>query len=250
MPEREKIVLTLYYYEGLTLAEIGQVLGVTESRVCQIHTKAVLHLRARLSAGDRDACLIRSPLPTPCHSLPLRMTFAMGEARAQSACSSLSCSSRCSPRRRCPPRADDATSTLDYRPPVDAPIIDHFRPPPAKWAAGNRGIDYGTVPGTPVHAAEQGLVEFAGQVGGTLHVVVRHPDGLRTSYSFLASIAVVEGQQVSRGSIVGTADTSLHFGVRSGDTYIDPELVLAARRSACTSSRPRARPRRSVGWER
>ncbi len=56
MPEREKIVLTLYYYEGLTLAEIGLVLGVTESRVCQIHTKAVLHLRARLSAGDRDAC--------------------------------------------------------------------------------------------------------------------------------------------------------------------------------------------------
>jgi RNA polymerase sigma factor for flagellar operon FliA len=55
MPEREKIVLTLYYYEGLTLAEIGLVLGVTESRVCQIHTKAVLHLRARLSAGDRDA---------------------------------------------------------------------------------------------------------------------------------------------------------------------------------------------------
>ena len=53
MPEREKIVLTLYYYEGLTLAEIGLVLGVTESRVCQIHTKAVLHLRARLSAGDR-----------------------------------------------------------------------------------------------------------------------------------------------------------------------------------------------------
>ena len=51
MGEREKTVLTLYYYEGLTLAEIGQVLGVTESRVCQIHTKAVLQLRARL--GDR-----------------------------------------------------------------------------------------------------------------------------------------------------------------------------------------------------
>jgi len=42
-------VLTLYYYEGLTLAEIGQVLGVTESRVCQIHTKAILQLRARLA---------------------------------------------------------------------------------------------------------------------------------------------------------------------------------------------------------
>ena len=54
MPEREKIVLTLYYYEGLTLAEIGQVLGVTESRVCQIHTKAVLQLRSRIPATERE----------------------------------------------------------------------------------------------------------------------------------------------------------------------------------------------------
>jgi RNA polymerase sigma factor for flagellar operon FliA len=52
MTEREKIVLTLYYYEGLTLAEIGQVLGVTESRVCQIHTKSVLRLRSRLTANE------------------------------------------------------------------------------------------------------------------------------------------------------------------------------------------------------
>jgi RNA polymerase sigma factor FliA len=49
LPEREKIVVTLYYYEGLTLAEIGQVLGVTESRICQMHTKAVLQLRAKLA---------------------------------------------------------------------------------------------------------------------------------------------------------------------------------------------------------
>ena len=48
MPDRERLVLTLYYYEGLTLAEIGGVLGVTESRVCQIHTKAILQLRSRL----------------------------------------------------------------------------------------------------------------------------------------------------------------------------------------------------------
>jgi RNA polymerase sigma factor for flagellar operon FliA len=49
LPDREKMVVTLYYYEGLTLAEIGQVLGVTESRVSQIHTKSVLQLRAKLS---------------------------------------------------------------------------------------------------------------------------------------------------------------------------------------------------------
>jgi RNA polymerase sigma factor for flagellar operon FliA len=57
LPEREKIVVTLYYYEGLTLAEIGQVLGVTESRVCQIHTKAVLQLRSRISAAVREVVL-------------------------------------------------------------------------------------------------------------------------------------------------------------------------------------------------
>ena len=53
LPEREKIVVTLYYYEGLTLAEIGQVLGVTESRISQMHTKAVLQLRGKL-ADQRD----------------------------------------------------------------------------------------------------------------------------------------------------------------------------------------------------
>ena len=51
--DREKIVLSLYYYENLTLAQIGQVLGVTESRVCQIHTKAVMQLRCRLMMADR-----------------------------------------------------------------------------------------------------------------------------------------------------------------------------------------------------
>ncbi len=46
--ERDRVVVTLYYFENLTLAEIGEVLGVTESRVCQLHTRAVLRLRAKL----------------------------------------------------------------------------------------------------------------------------------------------------------------------------------------------------------
>jgi RNA polymerase sigma factor for flagellar operon FliA len=49
LSEREKIVVTLYYYEGMTLAEIGRVLGVTESRICQMHSKAVLQLRTKLA---------------------------------------------------------------------------------------------------------------------------------------------------------------------------------------------------------
>ena len=46
-------MVTLYYYEELTLREIGEVLGVTESRVSQLHTKAILRLKARLSATRR-----------------------------------------------------------------------------------------------------------------------------------------------------------------------------------------------------
>lgn len=54
LPERERMVIALYYYEGLTLKEIGQVMEVTESRISQIHTKAITRLRGRLSR-IRDA---------------------------------------------------------------------------------------------------------------------------------------------------------------------------------------------------
>ncbi len=54
LQEREKVVLALYYYENLTLNQIGQVLGITESRVCQIHTKAVLQLRSKLGQSQRE----------------------------------------------------------------------------------------------------------------------------------------------------------------------------------------------------
>ncbi len=49
LPERERLVIALYYYENLTLREIGEVLGVTESRVSQLHTKAVIGLRSRFT---------------------------------------------------------------------------------------------------------------------------------------------------------------------------------------------------------
>jgi len=50
LPQAERTVISLYYYEGLTLKEIGKVLGVTESRACQIHGKAVVRLRAHVQA--------------------------------------------------------------------------------------------------------------------------------------------------------------------------------------------------------
>lgn len=110
-----------------------------------------------------------------------------------------------------------------YRPPVPAPVIDPFRLPPNPFAAGNRGVDYGTSPGESVHSSSAGVVTFAGPVGGSLHVVVLHSDGVRTSYSFLGSTAVRRGQEVGQGDVIGTTGMEpLHFGARRGDDYVDP----------------------------
>jgi RNA polymerase sigma factor for flagellar operon FliA len=57
LPEREKLVVTLYYYEELTLREIGEVLGVTESRVSQLHTKAILRLKAHIASAGATAAI-------------------------------------------------------------------------------------------------------------------------------------------------------------------------------------------------
>lgn len=119
---------------------------------------------------------------------------------------------------------------LGYQPPVQAEIVDPFRPPADRFAAGNRGIDYATEPGTPVTAAARGVVAFAGQVGGTLHVTVLHPDGVRTTYSFLRSIGVRRGDRVERGQELGRAGERLHFGARLDDEYLDPRSLLAGER--------------------
>lgn len=122
-------------------------------------------------------------------------------------------------------QADTGPTAVRYVPPVDAPVVDPFRPPATPYGPGNRGIDYATQPGTPVGAAAAGQVVFAGRVGLGLHVIVLHADGIRTSSSFLASVAVRRGQQVVAGQPLGTAGDRLHFGARAGDAYLDP-LVL------------------------
>jgi len=118
-----------------------------------------------------------------------------------------------------------------YSPPVDAPVVDPFRPPAHRYAAGNRGVDYATTPGEPVRAAAEGVVVFAGSVGGALHVTVLHPDGLRTSYSFLASIVVRRAQSVRGGDVLATAGARLHVGVRDpAGTYLDPSAIFGTGR--------------------
>lgn len=123
------------------------------------------------------------------------------------------------------PEGSDPSVT--YRPPVDGPLVDGFRLPARPWLPGNRGHEYATAPGQEVRAAAAGLVLFAGSVARTRHVTLRHADGLRTSYSFLALVSVRAGDEVAAGDVVGRAARTVHFGVRDPDgTYLDPGLLL------------------------
>lgn len=122
--------------------------------------------------------------------------------------------------------AEGPDGPVVYAAPVDAPVIDRFRPPATPYGAGNRGWEYATLPGTAVRAAGRGTVSFAGPVGGRLAVTVAHPDGLRTSYTDLAAIAVRAGEEVAGGDVLGTAGSRLHVGVRRGDVYLDPAGIL------------------------
>jgi hypothetical protein len=127
-------------------------------------------------------------------------------------------------------RADNSTWTA----PVPGAVVREYREPPARFASGHRGVDFAAPAGTPVRAASDGRVTFAGTVSGSLHVVVEHTGGVRTSYSFLARIDVDEGSPVRRGDILGAAGGSggghrrgvLHFGARAGARYFDPMLLF------------------------
>ncbi len=117
-----------------------------------------------------------------------------------------------------------------HRPPVTAVISDPFRPPAQRWGRGNRGLQYATTAGQLVQASCDGVVVFAGSIGGRLYVSIDHGAALRTTYSFLGSIRVRRGDRIRQGQIVGRAgETRFHFGARLDGAYIDPALLFGAR---------------------
>ena len=95
LPEKEQKVLVLYYYEELTLKEIGKVLEVTESRVSQLHTKAITRLRARLTWEREDCSVIPSALATSAWEQPSTANAATVTARAARA--GAACTHRATP---------------------------------------------------------------------------------------------------------------------------------------------------------
>ena len=121
-----------------------------------------------------------------------------------------------------------------YTWPVQGPVIRGFEPPPDPYASGHRGIDIAVPYGTLIVAPLDGTVAFAGSVAGSLFISIDHPDGVRTTYSWLSSIAVKKGDVVTTGSPIGgtgwghpgVTPPHLHFGTKVGSDYLDPMSLL------------------------
>lgn len=114
--------------------------------------------------------------------------------------------------------------------PVTGPVVRGFDPPTSPFGAGHRGIDIAVPFGTPILAPEAATVTFAGRVGGELFVTLDHGGGLSSTYSWLSSAAVREGDVVAIGQSIGTTGAGhpgstlphLHLGVRLDGEYVDP----------------------------
>jgi murein DD-endopeptidase MepM/ murein hydrolase activator NlpD len=92
------------------------------------------------------------------------------------------------------------------------------------------GVDFAAASGTPIRAAAEGVVSFAGERGGYGNVViVDHPGGLQTLYAHQSRVGVTEGEHVGRGQVIGAVGSTghstgphLHFEVREGGKAVDP----------------------------
>lgn len=127
-----------------------------------------------------------------------------------------------------------ATTADAWVAPVDpVTVVVPFDGPARPWLAGHRGVDLAAPVGTPVAAPRAGTVTFAGVVVDRPVLTVRHDDGLRSSVEPVEALVAV-GDRVAGGAVVGTVSdarshcspTCLHWGVREGETYLDPMLLL------------------------
>ena len=134
-------------------------------------------------------------------------------------------------------RADTTPPTGSWLWPVSGPVVRGFEPPPTRFSPGHRGIDIATDFGTPVRAPADGVVTFAGFVGGELFVTIDVGGGYLATSSWLAQRLVKRGDPVVAGEVVALSgrghpevDTPhLHFGTRLDGEYVDPVPLLEPR---------------------
>ena len=117
-------------------------------------------------------------------------------------------------------------------------VTRRFAPPPSPWLSGHRGVDLAGSDDQPVLAAGGGIVAYAGLVAGRGVVSVDHTGGLRTTYEPVQA-AVRVNQPVAAGELLGTLEVGhagcpvaacLHWGLRRGETYLDPLVLMRAPR--------------------
>ena len=134
------------------------------------------------------------------------------------------------------PAADRRAPRSAYTWPTGGPaaVLEGFDPPAVVWGSGHRGVDLALAAGSPVLAAGDGTVVFAGMVAGRPVVSIDHADGIRTTYEPVEAV-VSAGEAVGRGQVIGTLVAghrsdgvdALHWGARTGPkTYINPLRLL------------------------
>lgn len=133
------------------------------------------------------------------------------------------------------PPSDTPVGAFGWPLPGFPAVVRDFEAPPHRFGPGHRGVDLAGEPGTPVLAAGQGTVVFAGPLAGRGVVSVQHTGDLRTTYEPVTA-TVSAGDVVDRGDRIGTleaghrgcpASACLHWGLRRGDDYLDPLQLLA-----------------------
>jgi peptidase M23-like protein len=128
-----------------------------------------------------------------------------------------------------------ARAAVPWQWPVSGAIVRGFDPPDDPYGSGHRGIDIAAPVGTVVVAPDDGVVTFAGKVGGRLFLTIDHGGGISSTCSWLTSVLVHKNDHVVRGQAVATTGWGhtdlpvphLHFGVRKDGTYVDPLSFLA-----------------------
>jgi murein DD-endopeptidase MepM/ murein hydrolase activator NlpD len=125
-----------------------------------------------------------------------------------------------------------------WSPPVDGPVVRGYEPPERPFGPRHLGLDYAATPGTPVKAAGDGVVVFAGQVGRARALALQHPGGRRTTYAYLRRLEARLGATVRRGQVLGLSGSSgprhepgvVHFGYRVNGRAEDPKTLFGGSR--------------------
>ena len=118
--------------------------------------------------------------------------------------------------------------------PVTGPVIRAFDPPDSPYGSGHRGVGIAAPVASVAVAPADGVVAFAGAVGGRLFLTLDHGGGLESTFSWVSSLLVRRGDLVKEGQPVvrtggghtGDATPNLHFGVKLDDAYVDPLDLL------------------------